>query len=412
MKIKNIMISIICVMIFHTTALALSDPVIDSVPAHVDADTYTLTINVDTGSKVTVMGGPSFIPPVTDGAGSDSLDGVVEVTVGLAQEEDNVFSVSAEKDGSFSDSVKITIHETGNGEEKSGDQTAPIAPTIDNIKNPIKAYEYEIKGSAEADANIYVEKGGTTVASTQANSEGFFHVKVDLEIGKTNRFNVFAEDAADNKGPASQAVIQAVQPDGPRKDKIKSEEKQGEVGQVAHHFTDISSHWAESYIAQVFNKGIVNGKTSVLFSPNANITRAELTKIAVKAFGFSVPEVITTKSFDDVLTDAWYAPYIQSAKENNLVGGFDNGKYFKPNQPITRAAALKILLSAADVDTSGGITVNFSDTNTSAWYIQYVNFAKNNDIVNGYPDGTFGPAKNITRAEVAKVVIKILDLVE
>ena len=171
-------------------------------------------------------------------------------------------------------------------------------------------------------------------------------------------------------------------------------------------FTDIVGHWAESYIESLFTKGIVKGKTTKTFAPNDNVTRAELTKVAIMAFGYNVPTV-TSNPFADVSKTAWYAPYVQAAKTMAIVKGIGGNK-FAPDRSINRAEALKILIEAAGFDTSGKITTSFKDTYKTAWYMKYVNFAKVNSIVSGYSDGTFGPAKNMTRAEMAKVIMNVL----
>ena len=175
-------------------------------------------------------------------------------------------------------------------------------------------------------------------------------------------------------------------------------------------FQDIAGHWAEDYIEQIANLGIVSGKTPTSFAPNDYITRAELTKIAINAFGFELSEE-NLESFIDVDINAWYAPYISTAKLAGIISGYGNGR-FNPNWHINRAEALKILLEAADFEIEEDVAVIFEDTIASAWYIKYVNFASKAGIVGGYPNGTFGPDNNITRAEVAKVVTKILELKE
>ncbi|MBU1017486.1 S-layer homology domain-containing protein [Patescibacteria group bacterium] len=404
---KKLMISIIILSILALPSgvLALSTPTV-SAPSKMDADFYTFTISVPIGSTVSVLGGPSFLPPVTDGAGSDELDGEVEVMVGLAQEQVNVFSITAEREGEFSDSVEVTIHETSGasgGQNPQGDITAPDAPVLQDIENPITAYQYTIKGSCEADANIYVrDTEGNVVGSTQANSNGIFQVTVDLEVGKTNRLNVSAEDAAGNEGSAAQAVIQAVQPDYP--------EEQESPAVSDCPFKDVDGHWAEDYICTMYEEEIVRGRTETTFDPNANITRAELTKIALNTFGHSVYSAVSEPPFADVPVSAWYAPYVQTAKEMAIVGGFPDGT-FGPDKPITRAATMKILVVASELDDVGYVA-DFPDVQDDDWFSKYVGFAQVNEIVGGYADGKFHPDSLITRAEVAKIAMKLLELTE
>lgn len=401
---KLIFLIALVIFSFPTGVLALSAPTFDPVPSQINADFYTLIIHVPLGSTVTVLGGPGNLPPVTDGAGSDALDGTVDILVGLGQEQVNVFSVAASLNGEFSDSITITINETsGSSGEAPGDHTPPEAPIIDPIENPVMESEYTITGSVEADANIYVKKvDGTLVGTTQANGNGVFHITVELEAGKTNRFNIYAEDAAYNTGLSSQAIIQAAALPEPE---LEPEVMEPEV--VVFSFVDVEGHWAEDYIREIYEMGIVSGKSPTNFEPNANITRAELTKIAVNAFNITPVESIQS-FFRDVSESAWFYQYIAAAKNAKIVDGYSDNT-FRPNEAINRAAALKILLEASGLELSAG-TAKFSDVSNDAWFAPYVNFAQVNNIVGGYSDETFRPANNITRAEVVKIVTKILEL--
>lgn len=164
-------------------------------------------------------------------------------------------------------------------------------------------------------------------------------------------------------------------------------------------FTDISSHWAKDFIIDLYVKAIVTGKTSTTYAPNDDVTRAEFTKIIVGAFDIEM--VSTTGSFTDI-SGHWGATYIEAAKAAGVTGGYSD-KTFRPNAKITRAEALKIMLEAADVSFTAA-AADFSDVKSSDWFAKYVNYASANDIVGGYADGTFGPNRNITRGEVAKIV--------
>lgn len=418
MKTKIILLSFIGALAFPLGVFALSTPTVDSVPGTMDAAYYTFTIHVATGAKVTVVGGPAFIPPVTDGAGSDALDGTVEVMVGLAQEQKNVFSITSEKDGAFSNSISVTINEssaTQGGDLPPGDHTPPDVPQVNIVDNPVVAYEYEIVGSTEASANIYVKNpDGSSAGSTQANANGIFRVTVDLQVGKTNRFNVSAEDAAGNIGSATQVVVQAVQPEGPAPEEVEdepeadlAEEDEPLITKNNLPFVDTVGHWAEDYIAELYSKGYVSGKSETEFDPNALITRAELAKIVVNVFEYPVFAPVEISPFPDVAINAWYAPYVSAAKTAAITGGFPDGT-FKPGEKINRAAALKMLVVASGLDYLSS-TADFTDVRQSDWFASYVGFAQEEGIVSGYEDGTFRAANLITRAEVVKIAVILLE---
>ncbi|MBP9771207.1 S-layer homology domain-containing protein, partial [Candidatus Gracilibacteria bacterium] len=75
-----------------------------------------------------------------------------------------------------------------------------------------------------------------------------------------------------------------------------------------------------------------------------------------------------------------------------------------------RAEAMKIILEASGKDIPAYLEENseFKDIKLKDWYAKYVIYAAKNGIVNGYEDGTFGPNKPITRAEVAKIASLML----
>ncbi|MCK9185933.1 DUF2341 domain-containing protein [Candidatus Gracilibacteria bacterium] len=174
---------------------------------------------------------------------------------------------------------------------------------------------------------------------------------------------------------------------------------------VAAPFGDVRGHWAETFIENLRLKGVISGKANGEFEPDSQITRAELVKIVVGLYGITIPEMGDSeepaKPFGDVEIGEWFAPYISAAKTAGLIGGYSDGT-FKPNQKVSRVEALKILLEASNKDLTAE-TATFPDTDSNAWYAQYINYAKHIGLINGYENGTFGPSRDITRAEFAKL---------
>lgn len=413
MKSKTIILAfLLALSFFPLRALAIELPTYDNIPAQVDATTYQLRFQTAVGATITVIGGPADIAPVTDGQGNPA-DGIVEVTVGLAQEADNVFSVTAAKAGQVSPSMTITIKEgrpTGSSAPR-GDTTPPLAPGIDEFPEEVDAGEYVFKGSTEADANVFARwSDGGSAGSTRANSQGIFEVTIHLRRGRTNRINFAAEDGAGNEGPATQAVMRVA---ALSRGALTQEEMQNDQSSVPMNllprFIDIQGHWAENFIKELYAKGYINGKSETKFDPNGEITRAELTKIAINAFSYYSPTV-NEKPFRDVAADAWYAPYIKAAKEQGVVQGV--GQDFKPNEAISRAAALKILFEASGLPKLTNVQVPFTDIPANAWFHIYVASAVGHDIVSGYANNTFRPGNSITRAEVSKIVSKIKEILQ
>ncbi len=407
MKSKTIILAFLFALsLFPAGALAIGAPTYDSVPSLVDAATYKLRFHTEEGATVTVLGGPADIQPVTDGVGN-ALDGIVEVTVGLAQEQTNLFSVTAGLGGQTSSSITITIREgrPAGSPAPSGDTTPPLAPILDDYPADLDEAAYTFTGSTESDANVTVQwSDGSRAGGTRANGQGIFSVRIPLNPGKTNRLNFSAEDGAGNEGPAAQAVVRV----GAGAQEPAAEEEEPEAATADPRFVDTVGHWAETYIRDLYKKRVVSGKTATRFDPNGEITRAELVKIAVNAFGYTPPATLSGKPFADVSVDAWFAPYLAVAKEEGIASGFPDG--FHPNESINRAAALKILFEASKLPQLTDVELHFNDVSADAWFYTYVASAVGHNIVSGYADGTFKPGHFITRAEVSKIVVKLQEL--
>jgi len=106
-------------------------------------------------------------------------------------------------------------------------------------------------------------------------------------------------------------------------------------------------------------------------------------------------------SFSDVTPDTQYAEAINYLKQNNVVQGYPDGT-FAPTSTINRAEFTKILVGAVQDSAPTGSNC-FSDVKDE-WFAPYVCTAKKLNLVDGYPDGTFKPADQINFAEAAKII--------
>lgn len=115
---------------------------------------------------------------------------------------------------------------------------------------------------------------------------------------------------------------------------------------------------------------------------------------------------IAKASFTDVSEGYRYYAAITFLEERGIIEGYSD-KTFKPDQNVTRAEALKMILlgSGVDVGESATYELPFSDLENDAWYLEYVNKAYVSGIVSGYNDNTFKPEQNINFAEVLKILL-------
>ena len=119
---------------------------------------------------------------------------------------------------------------------------------------------------------------------------------------------------------------------------------------------------------------------------------------------------VMAEGFTDVKAGYKYFVAISYLKNNGLIQGYEDNT-FKPNQKVTRAEALKLLVGSEQKDqqTDSQDDVSkrpFTDTPLSEWYIPYLITAKEEGMVNGYPDGTFKPDNTINLAEMLKIYLE------
>lgn len=194
---------------------------------------------------------------------------------------------------------------------------------------------------------------------------------------------------------------------------------------TAHAFTDVPSEsWYAPYLEELVAMQVLSGNPDGSFGPGKHMTRAELAKIAVELGMISGTvtgqETLKEAPFRDIADNAWYTPYVQRAVAAGLLRGYMNqdgtpSGLFRPSGFVTRAEAVKVLLSATDISLDDAPEDPFRDTDPAAWYAPFLRSAYHLGIVDGYknskgtPTGTFGPADHVTRAQVAKMAVLALD---
>ena len=149
--------------------------------------------------------------------------------------------------------------------------------------------------------------------------------------------------------------------------------------------------------------GYGNGKVR----PQNNITRAEVATIFFRLLTDDVRDENLTKTnrYSDVAATSWYNTAVSTLSSMGIITGYPDGT-FRPNAAITRAEFAAI---AARFDNDGDKTAaKFSDIATH-WAKDEISIAYNNGWITGYPDGTFGPQRDITRAETMTLVNRVLN---
>jgi len=112
---------------------------------------------------------------------------------------------------------------------------------------------------------------------------------------------------------------------------------------TASKFTDIAGHWAKSDIEFMASRGLFAGTSKTTFSPNMAMSRGMFVTVLGRLAGVDVSKY-KKSSFTDVNNNSYYVDYIEWAKDNNIALGTGNGE-FSPDEPITREQMATMLLN-------------------------------------------------------------------
>lgn len=176
-------------------------------------------------------------------------------------------------------------------------------------------------------------------------------------------------------------------------------------------FADISGHWAEQYIEQLRAGGVLNGSYydgKLYFYPDDSMTRAQFAVLMCAYLGIDTDDYADAEyPFSDRGRFAdWMKNSINAAAALGIMNGRTDGS-FSPNDSITRAEAAAVTARAAGAAGDGGAE-NFADAgDIPEWAAAGVGYLVQRGAVSGYPDNTFRPSNNVSRAEAAAIICRL-----
>lgn len=147
----------------------------------------------------------------------------------------------------------------------------------------------------------------------------------------------------------------------------------------------------------------VSGYPGNWFGPDDFLTRAQAAQIFYGLL--NDPNIPVTAGFSDVPSDAWYAKAVNTLASLGLVSGVGEDR-FLPDQPITRAEFVTMAMGFAHPVSSPDSS--FPDVHPGDWYYEAVLSAADYGWISGYPDGSFGPQRLVTRGEMSVMVNRML----
>jgi hypothetical protein len=178
-------------------------------------------------------------------------------------------------------------------------------------------------------------------------------------------------------------------------------------------FIDLNGYdWAKKAIISLSERGIIKGRGNRIFAPGDNISRADLTLLLVRALNINGG----TDNFDDVDESKYYYDALSAAKAGGIIAGVGNNR-FEPDKEISRQDIIVIIsraldklgikLEEADISVLDGFT---DSANVSDYAKEHFARLIKNGIIKG-AGGRIEPLAKATRAEVAVMLMRIIDII-
>lgn len=173
---------------------------------------------------------------------------------------------------------------------------------------------------------------------------------------------------------------------------------------------DIAGHWAEDYILEGYEKGLVNGTSATTFSPNAMATRGQFATVLWRIAGS--PAASGSTPFTDVVPGAYYEKAVNWAYENGILNG-TSPTTVSPDRSITRQEVVAMVYRYAkamgmDVSAAGSLA-GFADADqVASWAVEAMTWSVGAGVIQG-SNGLLAPQRNITRAEMATILVRFAD---
>lgn len=168
---------------------------------------------------------------------------------------------------------------------------------------------------------------------------------------------------------------------------------------------DISGHWAAESINLLLSKDIISGDENGNINPDNSITRAEFAKIVNRLFEYTEKG---SDNFPDVKSGRWYYDEFSIAKKAGYIIGDEKGNA-NPETNISRGEVAVILSRTLNLTSSKENSTFKDNASIPDWSLSSIIAMQENELVNGYPDGTYRSENNLSRAEGFKIIANIIN---
>lgn len=331
----------------------------------------------------------------------------------------------------FSYDVHLTNPQKAKGEYKVETNVEAVLTPVDSNETvgstetfPVPELTYEVKGGGsttehlmtvivEGKGNVVVKDVQTVGANDTEVVEIPFGVekqKFEMEAAdgwKLDKVEVTINGKTENLGDVDKYEMDDSLIDGAVLKAVFVKDNDGGSGGGGSHRPNNKPDETPEALNGDDHFDYVVGYSDGLVHPERNITRAEVASIFFRLLQDDVREKNLTDQnpFNDVFTDDWFNVAVSTMYDMDIVYGRDNNN-FDPNAYITRAEFAAI---AARFDSEGYSGENLFTDIDGHWAANQINRAAEKGWISGYPDGTFGPDRYITRAEAVTMINRVLN---
>ncbi|RJX41887.1 licheninase [Paenibacillus pinisoli] len=303
------------------------------------------------------------------------------------------------------------------------DTEAPTAAVIDYAR-AISSSSIELRWLPSTDnhgvAGYKIYRDGVEIATstdTRFRDTG-------LKPNTQSAYMVIAYDAAGNQSKASNLRLVAtpaasIDPDPGSETGEEAGEEAGPgegvegpanpVDPTAPVLSDIGGHWAKGTIERAVALGLITGYPDGSFRPNGQVTREEFAHLIVKALGLKNEQAAPVLT-DEAAVSGWAKESVQLAVKAGIIRGYEDGT-FRPKALISRAEMAVMLGRALNAAEQGNAQTTFADdASMPSWAKWAIDAMQKQGIMEGKGSGIFAANDKSTRAEAAKVILKVFDL--
>lgn len=372
----------------------------------VDLDQYLLTIKVDKNLNVTQTYFTAL--PQTDGTEAEKMDKIIFKN--KYYEDPNADDVTLD----LSRYVTKTF-ESRHGKSATETFEAKVQIWLEDVP-AINAAKEEDAIAVYAEPEWPKEYTGTVTLSTGETKHFDFGGSITLDRNHRYRIRVTETAGSNTDVEYDKTVYETYVNFVGETKEVKWDKYNGNFS-FTNTYTGIDDYYP-IIIPTIINKdtGMLNktdhfayviGYPDGTVHPNGQITRAEVATIFFRLLRDEVRDgaFTTSNTYSDVAYGKWYNNPISTMSALGIITGYPDGT-FKPNKPITRAEFAAI--AARFDETQSGKSATFSDV-IGHWAAKEIGIAYYNDWIKGYPDGTFKPDQNITRAEAMTLINRVLE---